>query len=327
MKKHILFVIKKTSILLIISFVLLGNKGISQELSGLFLYNKLAGLYNPSSIPNEYSNYNQNLVFGASARSQWTKLPSTTQTIKLEYIAENTENTFSTLYGTYILNDRVGQISSTGIYFKMASFMSKYNSTFGGISAGIQFGAIQYRINSQSLREKYPNDILTYSNSNKIKPELSLGVSYYNIIKTGILKQTQINVGLSIAELGFNQLNFTGDSNEFSYYITSQFYGYSSVKKHFKNNKAIELNAWVQYVKDVPINIDLRSIFYLNEEFWLEVGLNTSGIGHFGFGINFFDFFGNNKDLINMNYSFNPTFIKFGSVFGNTHELSVSYSL
>jgi len=298
----------------------------AQQKANSYLYDKLAGIYNPSYIPDVYYKYNHHTIVGLSARSQWggvIKGP-TTQTASLEFITKS-DNTFNILFGAHLLNDKIGPISSTGIYFKLANFMSKYNKKYGGFSAGIQFGAIQYRINTTSLFEKYPNDILTHKNPKITNPELSLGISYFNKIQSGILKQTAIYTGVSFGQLGFNNLEFKDDTTNFSIYKKMHTYGFLKLIKPISNHIAFEMNSWASYVKDAPLNIDLLVKLSFNDTFTIEGGTNSSGIAHFGFGVNLPKLLPGNR-LISINYSFNPSLKAYSSLLGNTHEISVIYS-
>lgn len=317
----------KYTTLLVFFLLSLSQSGKAQQQTNSYLYDRLAGIYNPSSIPDAYNKYNHRLILGLSTRSQWggvVKGP-TTQTARIDYITKS-DNTFNILIGTYLLNDKIGPISSTGIYFKLANFMSKYNRRFGGFSAGIQFGAIQYRINTQSLYEKYPNDILTHENTSKTTPELSLGLSYYKIFTKGLLRQTRFSMGASIAQLGFNNLDFKDDSTSFSIRKKMHSYGYIKINKPLIKHITFELSSWVRYVKNTPLNVDILSKLSFNDTFIIEGGTNTSGIAHFGFGINIHKLFTKSDNLISINYSFNPSLINYSSLLGNTHEITVTYS-
>jgi len=299
----------------------------AQQKSNSYMYDKLAGIYNPSSIPDVYYKYNYRTIIGLSTKSQWggvIKGPKT-QSVSIEYITKSS-NTFNLLIGSYLLNDKIGPISSTGIYFKVANFMSKYDSRYGGISAGIQFGAIQYRINTQSLYKKYPNDILTQNNSKVTNPELSLGISYYKIITSGFLDKMRITTGVSIAQLGFNQLEFKDENNGFSIRKKMHTYGYLKVNKPLSDFITLELSSWTRYVKNTPLNIDIIGKLSFNDTFIIEGGTNSSGIAHFGFGLNMRKLFSKRDNLISINYSFNPSLINYGSLLGNTHEITVVYS-
>ncbi len=310
-----------------IVFFVFFTSSFAQQKTNSYMYDKLAGIYNPSYIPDVYYKYNHRVIFGLSTRSQWggvIKGPKT-QSASLEYITRS-DNTFNILLGSYILNDKIGPMSSTGIYFKLANFMSKYDNRYGGISAGLQFGAIQYRINTQSLAEKYPNDILTQKNPKVTNPELSLGLSYYKNFTKGILKKTRISTGISLAQLGFNKLEFKSDSFSFNINKKMHTYGYLKINKTLSDFLDLELGTWVSYVKNTPLNVDILAKLRFNDAFTIEGGSNTSGIAHFGFGFNIHKLFTGKENIISIKYSFNPSLINYGSLLGNTHEITIIFS-
>ncbi len=298
----------------------------AQQKANSYLYDKLGGIYNPSYIPEVYYKYNHHTIAGLSARSQWGGIIKgpLTQTARLEFITKS-DNTFNMLFGTNIVNDKIGPITSTGIYFKLANFMSNYNEDYGGFSAGIQFGAIQYRINTTSLYDKYPNDILTHNDTKLVNPELSVGFSYFNVIPSGVLNNTAIYAGVSLAQLGFNHLDFKDDSTDFSIYKKMHTYGYLKLRKPISSDIDLEMSSWVTYVQSIPTNIDFLIKLSFSDTFTIEGGTNSSGIAHFGFGMNLPKLLPGDK-IISINYSFNPTLKNFSSLLGNTHEISVVYS-
>lgn len=302
-------------------------KSSAQQQAAFSLYNQFEGIYNPSAIPNEYTDYEHHFIFGADARKQWTNLSSAprTQYLKGEYIT-NSDNTFNLLMGGYIVSDKAGPISTTSVSVRLAGIMSNYDPVMGGFSAGLQLGAIQYRINTIELHEKYPTDILTAQSAQSTKPQLGLGISYYNSFKHGLFSDTKLNAGISITQLGFNQQIFKDDSNEFGLETDLHYYAYAKIKKAFYSGQDLEFNTWFRYVKGIPTNFDAHVIFDINDYFSLELGLNSAGTAHGGVGLNIFDIFGQKDNLMHIGYSFNPSFLKAGTAFGNTHEVNINYS-
>ncbi len=308
--------------------IIIPDNLVAQQLPGFIFYNQVAGLYNPSAIPSEYSKHQHNLIVGATVRRQGTKISSApkTQAIKAEYISDY-GGTFNFLYGGYILNDQAGPIRTTGIYGRIASIMSKYSSEVGGFSGGIQLGMTQYSVNTAELQERYPDDILTQMNPHSVRPSLSVGVSYYNkITSQGIFDNSYINAGISVAQIGFSKHKFSDELQEFNIYTDPHIYFYGKMFKKFSLN-AIEINSWVKYIPNAPINADIHLLYYINSTFWFEMGANSSGIGHAGIGVQFKNFFNSDDNLLQLNYAYNPSWIKFGNIFGDTHELTLKYSL
>ena len=317
----------KKIFLSILFIVVAISQNCGQQQAVFSLYNQFEGIYNPSAIPSEYIKYDHNFIIGADARSQWTNLPSAprTQFLKGEYITSS-DNTFNLLMGGYIMHDKAGPVSTTGTFFRLAGIMSNYDPKLGGLSAGLQLGAIQYSINTFDLHSKYPNDILTAENVQATKPQLSLGVSYYNSFDNGVFENTRLNTGISITHLGFNKQIFKDDSHEFEFNTNMHYYAYAKFQKEFYDIQALELNTWVRYVEGTPANIDAHIIFDVNEFFSLELGINTGGSAHGGIGLNLFDIFSGNNNLMHIGYSFNPSFLRAGNAFGNTHEVVINYS-
>jgi len=311
--------------LIIMLFVVGQNYG--QQEPAYSFYHQYEGIYNPSAVPNEYIHYNHHIIIGATANTQWTNLPSApkTQFLQAQYITDN-DNTFNLLMGGYITHDKAGPISTTGAFYRLAGIMSKYGPKLGGISAGLQLGAVQYTINTSSLHAKYPTDILTSSNTQTTRPQLSLGVSYYNRFQEGIFRNSNLNTGVSITHLGFNEITFKDEVSEFKFQANMHYYAYAKLRKEFYDTQAFELSSWIKYAKNLPTNIDVHIVFDINDIFSIELGGNSAGLAHGGIGINLFDFWGAENNLMRFSYGFNPSFLKAGRAFGNSHEININYS-
>ena len=300
----------------------------AQQQPGLSLYDQLAGIYNPSSIPDEYTYDQHNVIIGAMYRRQWVDLKSgpRTQAVSAEFITDY-NNTFNLLMGAYILKDEAGPISTTGACLRLASIMSDYDPFWGGFSAGLQFGVTQFKVNTTALQEKYPNDILTYQNPQTIKPELSAGVSYYKVFDRGSLRNSSLNAGISVAYLAFNELQFEDELGSFRIDATPHFYVYGKFAKEFRDDRRLEFNTWAKYVTNAPANVDLHVLYYINDIIWMEAGYNSAQIAHVGFGLQFRDLFSGSDNLVALAYSLDPPIFKVANFFGVTHELSLRYSL
>ena len=307
--------------------VVTATNGMCQQTVGLAMYSQFSGTYNPASIPNEYVRNEHQLVVKSMVQRQWSGLQSgpRTQIIDVDYVAAS-DRTFNLLAGAYIINDRSGPISQTGVYGRVGTIMSKYNPRWGGFSAGIEAGIVQSRVDRDRLQEKYPNDILTLSNPSTISPSFGVGVSYYNHFTSGNFKGVHINTGISVKQVGFGETMFEDATNRFSLFLVPHTYLYGSIYKELKYGRAIEFNTWVKHAAGAPVNVDLHLSYYINEVINLEVGANSSGLGYFGMGLSF-NGLGSNYSRLKISYSFNPSIMNTGAVLGNSHSLGLAYSL
>lgn len=313
----------KISLLLIILGVLTNTKGFGQQQANFSLSNQFMGIYNPSSIPDEYTYYHQNIIVGANVKRQWTNLVSApqTQTIRGEFITTS-DNTFNLLTGIHIINDQAGPITTTGLYVRLAGIMSNYDPQVGGFSAGIQIGMVQQAIRTNSLQEKYPTDILTIEDKKATKPQIGAGISYYNNFENDLA----LNTGISITQITGSDYSFKGNSLSYNYKSQMHYYAYGKIRKYIFEEQAIELDTRIRYVNNTPLNFDVQLLGFITEFLSIEIGSNSSGIGHGGVGLYLFDIFGMDNNLMSITYSFNPSLINAGTAFGNTHEININYS-
>ncbi len=299
----------------------------AQQQPSVSLLSQFNGLINPSSLPDDFIQNDYRFVAGALYRNQWSKLSSAPRTMSLraEYIT-NSNRTFNLLLGGYVLHDKAGAISSTETSVRIASIMSKYNPSFGGFSAGIKVGIVDYRIDTESLRQKYPNDILTHMSTRSMSPTVGIGVSYYNKINHGRSNESLYHVGISMEKIGLSTTEFKDENSSFSIQSETHYQAYAKFQKQNKDDSSYGINGYVRYVKDAPISIDLQLTYHPIRDIWFEVGSNSSGIGHVAAGVVLHDIFQNTANDTKIMYAYSPSFFDQGSVFGNTHEVSVTYA-
>jgi len=176
---HILQAILMKKILLLFGLLIIGDWLSAQHLPLFTQYGAQAGIINPAAVSSDYFLYEHNVSFGGSYRKQWVGLESapTTQVLQGQYMYTD-RGAFNWIAGGYLINDQTGPTGFTGAYGRLAGIITD-DPYYSGLSFGLSFGAVQYRVNVNELRLRESNDILTADNQAKFFPDFGLGAYYY----------------------------------------------------------------------------------------------------------------------------------------------------
>jgi len=304
----------------LIIFFLIGLNILSaQQLPVFTQYRANRGYINPASVDMDAIDYNLNLVTGASYRRQWEGLESgpTTQTLHGSYRTDN--RGVSLLAGGYLINDSADKVGFTGIYGRFAGILSDDVEEYG-ISAGLTFGGVQYRLDLSGTDLLDP---LASTNQGQWNVDVGLGLFAY----TRVAHNDYFYGGISVPQTLGLDLTFRTANNTFNAKRVQHYYGligyYLGLNEdyHF-----IEISSWVKYVPNVPLNMDFNLRYHIGQTLWLGAGYGTGGTLHVEAGFSLGDNIGMYGSNIRIGYGFDSIFgNNIGGNFGSTHEVNVTY--
>ncbi len=298
----------------------------SQQLSLFSQYRENQTIINPAAVGSNYLAYEQNLSFGASYRRQWQGIEGapTTANFRGEYLY--TEGSPVTLLtGGYLINDQTGPTGFTGVYGRIGGLLTG-DPYYGGISAGLSFGAVQYRVNTSEIRLRQSNDVLATDDQNRIYPDVGLGVFAYSRLDGGIFNGDYVYGGVSIPQVIGLDLSFKNENGEFYTRRVQHFYGMLGFYKFFKDEGFLEPSVWVKYAPNVPVNVDINLRYQMAQNFWIGVGGATSSTMHIETGVLIGENLGFDNTL-KIGYGYDYNFSSFGPYTGGSHEINITYSL
>ena len=297
----------------------------AQQLPLFTQYQENAGIINPAVVNSNYILYENNISFGLSFRKQWVGLANSpeTQTLHGEYLYAQ-PGAFGWIAGGYILNDQTGPTSFTGAYGRVAGIITD-DPYYGGLSFGLSFGAVQYRVNASEIKLTEPNDILTADDQSRVYPDFGLGVYYYRQIEHGFLDGDHVYAGLSIPQVFGLNLEFKDETGDFSTLRVQHYYALLGVYHYLKNDSHLEPSIWVRYTPNAPVNIDFNVRYRMVSNFWIGTGVSTAGNYHLEAGYIIGENAGWDSHLI-IGYGFDYSFSTFGPDAGSAHEINLSYS-
>lgn len=299
----------------------------SQQLSLFNQYRENQTILNPAAVGNNYLAYDQNLAFGVSYRSQWQEFEGspTTATIRGEYLYNN-GGAVSLLSGGYIVNDKTGPTGYTGLYGRVGGLLSD-DPYYGGISIGLSFGAVQYRVNTSEIRLREVNDVLAMDDQNQIYPDVGVGIFAYKLLDDGgFFDGDYVYGGLSIPQAFGLDLTFENENGEFSTQRLQHFYGHIGLYKFFRDEGFLEPSIWVKYVPNVPVNVDFNLRYQMAQNFWVGIGGATSQAMHIEMGVLLGENVGFGSTL-KVGYGYDYSFSNFGPYTGGTHEINIAYAI
>jgi len=298
----------------------------SQQLSLFSQYRENQTIINPAAVGNNFLAYDQNLSFGLSHRVQWQGIEGApkTSTLRGEYLYP-TGGAVSLLSGGYIVNDQTGPTGFTGLYGRIGGLLSD-DPYYRGISVGLSFGAVQYRVNSSEIRLRQDGDILDNQDVNQINPDVGVGVFAYTLMDGGFFNNDYLYGGISIPQVLGLDLTFKNEKGEFATRRVQHYYAMIGLYKFFKDDGFLEPSVWVKYAANVPVNVDFNLRYQLAQNFWLGLGGSTAKTMHIEGGI----LLGENlgfDNTVKIGYGYDYSFSAFGPFTGGAHEINVSYSL
>lgn len=226
------------------------------------------------------------------------------------------------IYGGYLLNDKIGVFQTTEVKARLGGFFKTTNSRYktGGIAIGINFGAGQYRVDLANLAYTEIDPILFKENTAVIYPDVGIGISYIGQFEN----DDYLQVGLSIPQMFGLDHTYTNDQKEFDVKRVAHYYLTSSYYKILGDETYIELSGWAKRVKHLDLNYDFLFRYKFSEHMWLGIGANSSAIIHTEIGAVMK--YGSNGEF-RLGYSYNPTLYSHSVIFGNIHEVALSFSI
>jgi type IX secretion system PorP/SprF family membrane protein len=316
----------RLQLILPVLFIGVSHYLFSQQLSLFTQYREHLTILNPASVGAMYFSNEHNLMFGASYRAQWAGFENapTTATIHADLFNPN-GGTVSLIAGGYIMNDQTGPTGFTGIYGRVGALISG-DPYYGGFSAGISLGAVQYRVNTSDLRLVQENDILANDDQRKLYPDVGFGLFGYKMLDGGAFNNDYIYGGISVPQVMGLDLTFKNESGDFYTRRTQHLYAMLGMYKFFRNDSYLEPSVWFKYTQNAPVNVDFNLRYQMPQNFWIGIGGASSKTLHIETGVVVGENLGFDNSL-KIGYSYDYSFSSFGPFTGGSHEINISYSL
>ena len=247
-----------------------------------------------------------------------------TSVLRGEYL-HPTGGAVSLLSGAYVINDQTGPTGFTGLYGRVGGLLSD-DPYYSGISVGLSFGAVQYRVNSSEIRLRQSGDILDGQDVNQLYPDVGVGVFAYTLLDGGIFNDDYLYGGISVPQVLGLDLAFQNDNGEFVTQRLQHYYAMIGLYKFFRDEGFLEPSVWIKYVPNTPINVDVNLRYQLAQNFWLGLGGSSSQSMHIEGGFLLGDNLGFNN-TVRIGYGYDYSFSSHGPYTGGAHEINVSYSI
>lgn len=298
----------------------------AQQLPLFTQYRENVGIINPGAIHNNYLLNQQNMTFGASYRKQWVLVNGspTTQILRGDWIGVNGRGAATFLAGGYLINDQTGPTGFTGAYGKFGTLLAE-DPEVEGLSLGLAFGIVQYRVDVTKLRLHDPGDIEATDDQRKLFPDAGFGAYYYKELGIGNGRNDFFYSGISVPQLLGLNLTFKDANGKFATKRIQHFYGLAGLIHFISETSYLEPSVWVKYTPNAPFNADFNLKYQLTEAFFIGAGCSLSKNIHAETGIDI----GESMNLdgnFRIGYGFDYSFSTFGPFAGSTHEFNITYS-
>ena len=310
---------------------LLSNTASAQQLPLFSLYRENQGLLNPAAVHPDFLLYHENhrLSIGITHRSRWVGGAGkvSTQGLRGEYIGVG-ESSFAPLAGLYLVNDEVGPTSFTGVYGRIASIFGMEHPNFGGVSVGLNFGLVQFRINASDINLLDPDDLLGQSDQSQWHPDVGLGVFFYKNVGRYGAESALIYAGLSAAQLIGLELTFAGANGDYPFTRTPHLYALAGMYKFLDDFSFLEFSTWTRYVQHVPLDIDINLRYQSKRKFWVGGGGSLRGSLRAEFGVYLLHLLerdnSTNGPLVKLSAGFDYGLIQYRDLMDKSFELNLS---
>lgn len=312
--------LKLLTALLLLSSVHLLN---AQQLPIFTQYRENATIINPAAVSLDYLAFEKNVSFGASYRNQWIGIENAPKTATLRGDFMYAENgVFNFTAGGHVIYDQTGPTGFTGIYGRFGGVITD-DPYYGGIGLAIGGGMVQYRVDTDAIRLRDREELLTLSNQSLWKPDVSVGVFAYKRLDNR--RSDIIYGGISAPQLLGFDLSFKDAQGDFSQ--KRIYHGFANIGfiKFFRNEGFLEPSLYAKYAPNAPINVDLNLRYQIKDSFWIGAGGSSGGTVHLETGVLIGENLGFDNNL-KIGYGFDYSFTKFGPDAGTTHEIHVSYA-
>lgn len=294
----------------------------AQQLPVFTQYRENAGYINPASLPSNYFLYNTNMALGTSYRLQWVGLknPPATQTLHGDFMSTGMNT--NVLSGFTLINDKTGPTGFTGLYGRIGGVVSQ-NPEFGGISAAVHLGLVQFQLRATDLILRDENDILTTEDRRKWFPDAGLGVFAWKLMDWAGKGEDYLYAGLSVPQILGLDLSLSDPNGDISVQRVRHYYTNAGHYHFFNDDSFIESSFWLRYVPSAPLSLDVNARYQINQYFWLGIGVSSSANLHAETGFCLGDLFDN---AFRIGYGFDYSFSSWGPLAGTTHEINLSYA-
>lgn len=296
----------------------------AQQIPLFTQYENNFGVINPAAIPSDFFTHHNTGSFGLSFRRQWVDIPNppTTQVLHGEYFAADRTGV-APLFGGYILNDQTGPTGLTGIYGRIAGVVTG-DAEYSGLSIGLSAGAVQYRVKTSDLKLHDANDITASTDRTQMMPDISLGIFYYRRMD-GLIDNDYFFTGISVPQFFSFDFTLPRSNGTLNIIRTPHYYATIGWYHFLDNDSYLEPTAWVRYVPNAPVSVDINLRYNIGGTFYVGTGASTSGTVHAETGL----FLGKGNGWANnfkLGYSFDMPLQTYGAYTGTSHEFHVGYS-
>ncbi len=261
---------------------------------------------NMLTINPAYAGSKDLLTMMVISRNQWVSIPGAPVTRTFEMHSPVTGT--NTGLGLSVLNDQIGPIKQTGVYFDYSytlKFSNRRNLALG-LKAGVNF----YEAGLANLTTNDPNDpVFANDITRSFLPNFGVGAFFHT---------DRYYLGLSIPKLIENDINKSGSSVQ---NITKEQMQIFIIAGYvFDVNRIVKFKPSIltKFVINSPVSVNMDGTFLFYDRLWLgamyRVGDSFGGL---------FQIQATNQ--LKIGYSYDLPINRFGSYSSGTHEIMISY--
>lgn len=222
-------------------------------------------MYNPTNVNPAFTGYRDVLNVTAIHRSQWLNVDGspTTQTLSVHSPLSNPELGL----GFNVTNDKIGP--SNEIYANIDFSYTLLLRDYKKLSFGIKGGAHILNVNYDDLNILNPSDNNLGENiKDKFFPQIGVGL---------LFQTPEFYLGAGVPDvLEIKHLSHAENTSEFLAKEKMNFYFNTGYFMEINDNLKMQPSAQVKVVQGTPLQVDLSSLFLINDKFTLGASYRVS---------------------------------------------------
>lgn len=303
----------------------------AQQLPLFGQYRENHAFINPASLSSNY--WNQETPYrnelGVTYRRQWVGLEDGPLTMTARY--EVIPAKFRSVFGLQAISDKTGPTGQNGAQLRYAYLLMDNDGNSGQwLSVGGSMGYYQYYYHGDEIIFRDAGDAVGAQNITTGQVDANVGIFY----------AAEIGDRRKVFYCGASMMQIASVTFADGLKRTPHFYGnigfFKNMETRNEESYFIEPSAWVRYVPNTPVQLDLTCRFHTPNYFWVGIGQSFSVSAAdggkalkgnnllFEAGVTLGDKdYGN--QLTRIGFGYHRSFTRFGAYLGNTYEFNATY--
>jgi len=246
----------------------------AQQLPTLPQYREHVTLINPAAVLTDHFIFGYPTSLGISYQQQWINVPQPPSTYLIRadhYTAKRNGLSF----GGHMLKDEIGPTQYLRVHGRISGrvgWLNTKETQLTSISAGINFGALQYHIDGSKISFLEPGDFLEDASENLWLPDVGFGLFAYRKWKRS---KDILYAGFSVPQVFNFKQRFQNSDNQLLIERNPHYYGLAGYLHVLDAFSYIESSIWARYIRGIW-HLDANIKWQIDHLLWFGAGIDST---------------------------------------------------